>query len=98
MMKTAHPLGQVHGRWCPIAQCLMEPFPVVKAKISCQALARVPRALVISQIDLLTFDTPPQPLHKHIVQGPPTAIHADTNAAVLEPLGKGQTRELGSLI
>ena len=26
MMKTAHPLGQVHGRWRPIAQRLMEPF------------------------------------------------------------------------
>lgn len=98
MMKTAHPLGQVHGRWRPIAQRLMEPFSVVKAKISCQTLARVPHTLVVSQIDLLIFDTPPQPLHKHVVQGPPAAIHADANASFLEPLSKGQTRELCSLI
>ena len=98
MMQMARPLGQVHGRGRPIAQGLMQPFPVVKAKIPCQTLARVPHALVVLQIDLLIFDTPPQTLHKHVVQGPPAAIHADPNAAVLEALGKGRTRELGSLI
>ena len=76
----------------------MGPFLVVKPNISYQVLARLPDALVVSRIDLLPLDRPPQPFHKDIVRAPPAATHADPNAAVLEPLGKGQTRELGSLI
>ena len=33
-----------------------------------------------------------------MVYGPPAALHADMVAAVLEPLGQGQARELCSLI
>src|SRR5215218_8327810 len=72
----------------------MAPYPVVEPEVACQTLACVPHALVVSPVDLLILDTPPQALHKHVVQGPPTALHAETNAAVLEPLSQGQTREL----
>jgi hypothetical protein len=83
MMKTAHPLGPVHGRWRPIVQRLMEPFPVGKAHISCQTLARVPPPVVVSPIDLLIFDTRPPALHADLVQGPPAAIPAETHASLL---------------
>jgi hypothetical protein len=89
MVKTADLLGQVYGRWRLVAQRLMEPFPVVTANIACQMLAGALYALVVSPIDLLVFDTPPQPLHPHVVQGPPAAIHADSHASLREPFSTG---------
>jgi hypothetical protein len=96
MRQTAHPRGQVPGRWRPIAQRLMEPFSIVNAHISGPTPARVPHTGVVSPIDRLIVDTPPPPLHHHVVQGPPAAIHAAAHAACLAPRTQGQTRELCS--
>ena len=98
-----HPLqasvsAMVDRRWRPVAQGLMEPCFVVKPKISCQMLARVPHALVVSHIDVLVLHTAPQPLDKHVIQRPPTAIHADPYASFLQPLRKGPTGKLRALV
>src|SRR6266480_2114350 len=83
---------------CPITQGLMEPLLVVERNVSCHMLARVPHALVVSPIDLLICDRPPQPLHEHVVQGPAAAVHADTDPSFLQPRRQLPTGELRPLV
>ena len=86
MMTTAHPGGPVHGRWRPIAQRVLAPFPVVTAHLSCHARGSSRRETASAG------DTPPPPRHTHLGQGAPAARQAATTAGVLAPRGTGQTR------
>ena len=90
--------AMVDRRWGAVAQRLVQPRMVVKPKISCQSLARVPHAPVVSQIHLLLLDTPPQALDEHVVQGPTAAIHTDPYPAGLQPRGKLLGGKLRSLV
>ena len=76
----------------------MEPLLVVERKVSCQMLARVPHALVVSQIDLLIFDAVPQPLHTHVIQGAAAAIRTDSDSSFLQPRRECLSRELDPLV
>ena len=49
-------------------------------------------------MDVFVFDTPPQPLHKHVVQGSAMAIHANADSSALGCEREGHHSELGALV
>ena len=76
----------------------MNPFRVVEPEVGAQTLKGIFSVAVILQVDLFIFYRPPQPLDKDIVHGPPTAVHADPDAPLLQDAGPVFARELRSLI
>jgi hypothetical protein len=84
--------------WGSVAERLVQALVVVKRNIARQPLARVPHALIVSQIHLLRCDRPPQPLHTHVVQGPPAAIPTDADPSCLPPLRDGPPGALRPLV
>ena len=82
------------------AACLkraVRPDLIVEVHIA-PPLLDVKDGLVGMEIDLLIFETPPQPLDKDIVPPPPGSIHADLNAMSLQKLGEFLAGELTALI
>jgi hypothetical protein len=69
-------------------------FAVVKPEVLPQFADRLRHVAVIMQVDLFILDTAPQAFDKDVVQGAPSAIHTDANAARQKPSGKGRAGEL----
>src|SRR5215470_10584367 len=67
----------VYLRWCLVVERLVRALVVVESEITRQGLASLPWIGIISEIDLLVLDRPPQPLHKDVVERPPFAVHTD---------------------
>src|SRR5207248_9189932 len=61
---------------CPVLQGLMRPLLVVEREVPPQPLLQLPHRLVAAGVDVLVLHAAPQPLHEHVVQAPPFAIHA----------------------
>ena len=76
----------------------MGSLTVVKSEVHFQAFVERGDGLVVPKVDILVFDASPQPLHKNIVQGPATAIHADPDAGALQGNGEGHRSELDALV
>ena len=76
----------------------MGSLTVVKSEVGFQALVERGDGLIVPKVDILVFDASPQPLHEDVVQGPATAIHADTDAGALQGNGEGHRSELDALI
>ena len=55
-----------------VAKALMEPFIVIVFQILVYPLPCLPWILVILQVDVLIFQTPPETLNKDVVIGPAT--------------------------
>lgn len=76
----------------------MNPFHVVKVKVSFQAPAGVGDRQVLVQVNLLVFDRPPEAFHEDVVMHPAPAIHADADALPFENVCKVGAGELNALI
>ena len=82
----------------PSAKRLMRPRAVVEAGVSLQPGSGIGEGIVRPQLDLLIFDAAPQALDEHIVEPAALAVHADTNAGVLESDGEGAAGELAARV
>ena len=62
----------------------MGPTGVVETiEVSAKRSPRLRDAGIGSQVDLLVFDSPPEPFHENIVPLGPLAIHADRDLVTL---------------
>jgi len=50
------------------------------------------------QVNVLVFESPPEPFDENVVLTAPPAVHADGDLVVVEDLGKGVAGELAALI
>src|SRR5574341_1941972 len=66
----------------PIVEALVRPALVVKMEVARQGKLQLPQALVGVEVDVLVFDTPPQPLDEHIVDPTPAPVHAEVHPVV----------------
>ena len=57
-----------------------------------------PPSSVGGEACFLVLHTSPQPLHEHVVDRPPLAVHADRDPRLLQPSGERQRRELHPLV
>jgi hypothetical protein len=71
---------------------------VVSAKVTCQRCAGFCPIRVGPHVHLLVLDAPPQPLDEHVVDPSTLAVHADSNAGVLEHFDPFLAGELRSLV
>ena len=55
----------------------MRPFLIEEIQVATDLRASLGDSFIGSQIDLLVFERPPQPLDKDVVAPGPTAIHAE---------------------
>ena len=76
----------------------MRPFGIVPGKVAPETRLEFRAGVRWPQIDVLILDGTPEPLHKHIIQGPSLAIHADSDAVLLEYREKAFRGELCALI
>lgn len=70
---------------------------VVSAKVTCQRCAGFCPIRVGAHVHLLVLDAPPQPLDEYVVDSSTLAVHADSNAGILEhfdPFLAGKPRSL----
>src|SRR5262249_42756420 len=90
--------GPIDLAWGPVSERLMGTLLVVETEISRHARDQCWYPLVFLDIDVLVFHTPPQPLHEHVVQRPPTPVPAHRDPGLLQAAGVIPRRELGALI
>ena len=76
----------------------MKPLVIVKREVRSQVVHRICHALVIFDVHLLIFHTPPEALYKNVIERPSSAIPADANSGSLEPINKLSTGKLHALI
>lgn len=76
----------------------MQPFVIVKVEVAAQAVVRFLRVGVVVQIDLFVFHAPPQAFGQDVVQGSPTAVHANLHVRGGEQLNVLRAREVAALI
>jgi hypothetical protein len=74
----------------------MLPFFVVEAQPGTDPGPRPGGAGISVEVDLLVFQTAPQPLDENIVHAAAPAIHADHDAALFEDAGELGAGELGA--
>lgn len=82
----------------PAAKRLVRARGVVEAEESLQPGCRVGDRVVGIQVDLLVLDTAPQPFDEHDVELTALAVHADTDAGLLEPADELTAGELTALV
>src|SRR5262245_37716589 len=76
----------------------MYPVAVVKLTVALQAVHRFRHAAVIFERDLLRLHTAPEPFHNNVIETAATSSHADEHPTGSQRCGKGEARQLGSLI
>jgi len=81
-----------------ISQALVGSLVVVEEEICLQTPLQGGDRLVFSEINILIFDTAPQPLDEDIVETPTATIHADADIGILQATGESQGGELGALV
>ena len=74
-----------------------ETLPVVELDPGPDACPGLPDRLVRIQVDLFLLQAPPQPFHEHIVHEPAPAVHADSDAGILQDAREVLTGALASL-
>ena len=70
------------------AESTVRTLMVVEPEVVCQALVELGDALVVPQVDILVLDRAPESLDEGVVQRSTTAVHADQDLPLLEPLGE----------
>ena len=88
----------VHSIRCVTVKRSVRPGLVIERQVALQSLVRGADGLVGVQIDLLVFDTLPQPLDTHLVAPTPFPVHADQDAVVFQQPRELQTGQLIPLI
>ena len=71
---------------------------VVEVKEVSQSQPGFPDSLYFLQIDVFIFDSPPEPLHKNIVQRSAAPVHADFDALVQQRASETQGGKLCALV
>lgn len=82
----------------PAIQRAMRTFVVVEPEIGRKPRFEFRHRAIVPKIDILVLDTAPEPLDKHIIQRPATAVHADQDLVVQQRTGEVRTGELTALI
>jgi len=72
----------------------VESLGIVKNKVGADPLPRIPYGVVVVDIDVLILQRAPESLDEDIVEGSPSAVHADGNGFVEKQLGKVIARKL----
>jgi hypothetical protein len=67
-------------------------------EVSVERLFQVVSVFESSEVDALMFDAAPEPFHEDVVMVATLAVHADTDAMLLENTCEGLTGELDTLI
>ena len=88
----------MYFRGRPITQALMEPLVVIEDKVIGQAGDEGWHGRIFLQVNVLVLDAAPQALDKNVIQSPASPIHTDPNVGSIQETGKGQRRELSTLI
>ena len=83
---------------CHIVQRSMEPPRVVEVEIADKPLVQRRHVQILLEIDILIFQTPPEPLDHNIVRASALPVHADKNGCSLQNPCEIITGELTSLI
>ncbi len=65
-----------------IAEALVRAFVIIVTKILIQANPGIPWTLVVLQINIFIFDTPPKPFDKNVIKRPSPVVHADPAACI----------------
>src|SRR5262249_9996580 len=68
--------GSIDVGRSPIAQGLMGTLLVVEPEVGRQARLQLRHPLIVLDVDVFVFHASPQPLHEHVVQGPPATVPA----------------------
>jgi hypothetical protein len=71
---------------------------IVELDVPAERRARLAHRVVGTQIHLLVFDRPPQPLDEHVVAPSSLAVHADRDLPATERAGECSTSELAALV
>ena len=77
---------------------LRRPFIVVKLEITSQSFNSLFSSLVLVQIDIFIFHTPPELFNQYVVQSPALTVLADRHLVFFQDTRKGLAGELYSLI
>ena len=81
-----------------ITQALVLALRVVKVQPDANAGLGLGHCRIGIEVDLLVFETAPQPLDEDVVHAPALAIHADRDAMPLQGAGKVVTGKLAALV
>src|SRR5438270_10608467 len=81
-----------------ITQALVLALRVVKFQPAANAGLGFGHCRIGIEVDLLVFETAPQPLNEDVVHAPALAVHADRDAMPLQGAGKIVTGELAALV
>jgi len=76
----------------------MPPVLIIELNPISNTLLGLCNGVVGLEIDFLVFQAAPEPFNKHIIHPAALAVHADSNALVLEDIGKAFTGELAALV
>ena len=76
----------------------MRPDLIREGHVAGHPVMGVSDSLIGMEIDVLIFETPPQPLDKDIVPPPPGSIHADLNSMSLQKPSEFLAGELTAVI
>src|SRR5262249_54956216 len=71
---------------------------VVEPEVGRQARFQLRDLVIVFDVDVFVFDTPPQPLHEHVVQRTPPTVTAHRDPGLLQAAGVLPRRELRPLI
>src|SRR5271165_3721184 len=81
-----------------ISQRLMKTFLIVKGKVLHQTSQQFCHCFITSYVNVFVFYCPPEPLDEHVVQRPPTTVHAHRHPRRQEPPRERLCRELHPLV
>jgi len=79
-------------------QGLVATSAVVELEVVAESFPGLGAVLICFEVDLLIFDTAPKPFDEYVIHPRAPAVHADSNAVVVEHAGKCHAGELGALV
>ncbi len=88
----------VHIRRASIAQFLVKPLLVVKRQVARQSLPCGSGRVVVVKIDFFVVDATPQMLGEDVLQSMTSAVYADANLPVKQPLDVLRSGKAAALI
>lgn len=96
--EALEPILKIHLGRCPVIQALVQTPIVVKVKVPAQTINCLSAITVLTEVNFLVLDRPPEPLRKDVVKDPTPAVHTDGYVRLLQPRSKVPAGELGALV
>ena len=78
----------------PVAQRMMRPLLIGEDEVPLEASPKLRYRLVAPDGNVLVLHAPSEPLHEHVAQRTPTAVHAHRHTGRPQPPGEPTRREL----